>query len=279
MNQKQLPRISIVIPTFNAERYIRETLKSIENQNYSNLELIIIDGLSTDKTISIVNDFNYLLPIIISEKDYGLNHAVNKGVLISTGEYINWLNADDYYLENALNKVGEFLTSNPHADLVYGDIAQVDENGQFLCWHGAIPYDLNKLLHVRNYIPCQATFFKRSTISFIGLFDTNLKWCGDWDMWKRFAVSEKYNICFLNEKLAAWRLHSNTITSGNHSSKEMYLQSLENFKSTRKYSKKFISQLELKQIPFLIVGFLRLRKTIKYLRNKFSTKYHFYNDK
>ena len=260
------------MPVYNGEKFIDKAIRSVTTQNYPNLEFIIIDGNSSDNSLNIINKYRKRIDILISEPDNGLNHAVNKGILLSSGDYIGWINSDDYYFENTLLKIGEFLSKNQSVDLLYGDAAHVDVDCNFLRWHGAIPYDKTHLIHQRDYIPCQAAFFKRSCLADIGLLDTKLKWCGDWDLWKKFAISDKYNIVFLNEKLAAWRLHSNTITSGGGTSKQMYLSALENIKSARKYSKRILTKLELINLVFLLIGLLGLRKYLKKIRDNIFRK-------
>jgi len=266
------PKISIIMPVLNGGKFLEKAIQSVIDQEYFNLEFIIIDGGSSDNSLNIINTYNNKIDILISEPDYGLNHAVNKGILLASGDYLGWLNSDDYYFENALLKIGGFLSKNPHIDLLYGEAAHVDINCKFLSWHGAIPFDKNHLIHKRDYIPCQATFFKKSCLSYIGLFDTKLKWCGDWDMWKRFATSNKCNIVFLDKKIAAWRLHSITITSGGGTSKQMYLSALENIKSARKYSKRILTKLELINLVFLLIGLLGLRKYLKKIRDNIFRK-------
>ena len=269
---KGFPRISVIMPVYNAEAYLDVAINSVLSQNYPNLEFIIIDGGSIDNTLSIINNYKNRIDILVSEPDYGLNHAVNKGIILATGTYINWLNADDFYFDKCLLSVGEFIVNNPDVDLLYGDAAHVDFNGALISWHGAIPFDKEHLIHRRNYIPCQAAFFRKDCLSYIGLLNTKLKWCGDWDFWKRFAEIEAFKILFINQKLAAWRLHDATITSGNGSSKQMYLSALENIKSTRKYSKKIFTLLEIKYFLFLIIGLMRLRSTLRGLRNLLQNK-------
>lgn len=260
------------MPVLNGGKFLEKAIQSVIDQKYFNLEFIIIDGGSSDNSLNIINTYNNRIDILISEPDYGLNHAVNKGILLASGEYLGWLNSDDYYFENALLKIGQFLSKNPRVDLLYGEAAHVGINCKILRWHGAIPYDKYHLIHKRDYIPCQAAFFKRSCLADIGLFDPKLKWCGDWDMWKRFAISDKYKIVFLDEKIAAWRLHNNTITSGGGSSRQMYLYALENIKSTRKYSKRIITMLELKNLFFLLIGLLGLREFLKGIKDKYFRK-------
>jgi glycosyltransferase involved in cell wall biosynthesis len=271
MIQKHLPRISVVMPTFNALEFVREALTSIRIQNYPDLELIIVDGGSKDNTLSVVNEFKDLNPIIVSEKDFGLIHAVNKGVMIATGDYINWLNADDLYFENALLKVGTFLSKHPNVDLLYGDAAHVDKDGKFLKWHKAQVFNKDILLNQRCYVPCQATFFKRSSLAYIGLFDTSLLWAGDWDMWKRFAINDdKFRIEFLDEKISKWRLHRNTISFGG-GSRVYFKQHLETYRSTIKYKTVLVSKLQIELIPHILVGLFGLRVFLRKLRDYYKS--------
>jgi len=272
---EDLPKITVVMPVYNGELFLKDAIQSVLNQNYPNLEFIIIDGESNDNTLNIINEFDNRVDILLSEQDNGLNHAVNKGILLATGEYICWLNSDDFFYDNALLTVGAYLSENRDIDLLYGDTAQVDFNGTFLKWHGAVPFDRDHLIHKRNYIPCQSAFFKKKTLAQIGLLDTSLKWCGDWDLWKRFSNINDCKIVFINERLSAWRLHTSTITSGGGSSKQMYLSALENIRSTRKYSDKLVTSLEMKNLIFLIVGLLGLRKVARRVRNLFMVRDEF----
>jgi len=267
LKQNSFPRISIVIPTFNSARFIRETLESIKIQEYPNFEVIIIDGGSNDNTLSIINEYLFLNPILIQEKDYGLIHAVNKGVLAASGDYINWLNSDDFYFENALLKTGEYLSKNPLIDLLYGKTAHIDVNGKFLCWHNTIPYNKYILLNQACYIPCQSCFFKKSALSYIGLFDAKLLWAGDWDMWKRFAVEDsKFKIQFFDERIGNWRIHRDTISYGGGS--KIYMkQNIEAYKSVKKYKTVPLTLMQLQLIPHILVGFLGLRIHLRNLRD------------
>ena len=155
-----MPKISIIMPVFNSEMFIRQSLESIFNQRYSNLELIVVDSQSTDNSISIVEEFMDNNIKLISEQDFGLWHALNKGIMMSSGEYIACMNTDDMYFENALIKIGQHLMANKDIDLLYAEISRIDEAGKFLSWHLAQKYDKHKLLNHRCYIPYQACFFR-----------------------------------------------------------------------------------------------------------------------
>ena len=90
-------KISIIVPCYNMEQYIEETLISILNQKYENLELIIVDGLSSDNTLNIISKYEKQISLLISEKDNGQYNAINKGMSFATGDILAWLNADDIY--------------------------------------------------------------------------------------------------------------------------------------------------------------------------------------
>tara|TARA_B110000114_G_scaffold23636_1_gene22985 strand:- start:2215 stop:2967 length:753 start_codon:yes stop_codon:yes gene_type:complete len=108
----KLPKITIVTIVYNGEKYIRETILSLINQGYENLEYIIIDGGSTDNTLNIIDEFKSKINVIISEKDSGISDAFNKGLSHATGDLIGFLNADDFYEPFALNKLSNFYLEN-----------------------------------------------------------------------------------------------------------------------------------------------------------------------
>lgn len=260
------PKLSIILPVFNGEQYIEKSIQSIINQKYPNLELIVVDGGSYDNTLNILNDYKDVISIFISEKDFGLYHALNKGILASTGSYIGWINADDLYLDNALLTVGEALAKNETIDLLYGEGERIDAKGCSFGLNGAIPYNKSILLNKYDYIPSQACFFKKAALAQVGLFDTSFKWAGDWDLWKRFSIQDNIKIVFLNQILGAWRLHRETLSYGG-GSKEYMLKFRETYKSLKKHKTHFLTTSELKLIPYIIVGFLGLRVFLRESRN------------
>src|SRR6188472_1896098 len=124
---KQLPRISVVTPTFNSINTLLETIESVSSQKYPNLEHIVIDGGSTDGTVDLLKKFPDLR--WYSEKDEGHYDAMNKGIRIATGEIVNILNADDCYRPGVLDKVGRAFAENSDWDGLFGDIVYVDGKG------------------------------------------------------------------------------------------------------------------------------------------------------
>ena len=113
-------KVSIITTSFNSEKTILETIESVNNQTYSNIEHIFIDGLSTDNTLDIINENSKRSKIIISEKDNGIYDAMNKGILNSSGDIICILNSDDiYYDKNSVEILIDNLTSNNKHDIFF----------------------------------------------------------------------------------------------------------------------------------------------------------------
>lgn len=114
------PKISIVTPSFNQGQYLEKTILSVLNQNYPNLEYIIIDGGSTDNSIEIIKKYEQQLTYWVSEKDNGQSEAINKGLRRCTGDIVAWLNSDDYYESDTFKQVVSIFEKNPQVGLVYG---------------------------------------------------------------------------------------------------------------------------------------------------------------
>lgn len=123
------PRISIVTPSFNQGQFIEETIRSVLLQGYPNLEYIIIDGGSTDKSVEIVKKYEPWLAYWISEKDRGAPNAINKGLRRSTGSIYTWLNSDDIYREGVLQSSATEFSTRPDADVISGIVRLVSESG------------------------------------------------------------------------------------------------------------------------------------------------------
>src|SRR5690349_18496013 len=109
----KFPKVSVVTPSFNQVDYLTETLASIFDQRYPNLEVIVIDGCSTDGSVEVIQSFAGRLAHWESEPDRGQSHAINKGLARATGDVLCWLNSDDVFLPGALNAVAYFFNEHP----------------------------------------------------------------------------------------------------------------------------------------------------------------------
>src|SRR5262249_45140624 len=125
------PLVSIVTPSFNQGRFIRETIESVLLQDYPNLEYMVIDGGSTDETVSILERYRDRF-FWVSEPDRGQAHAINKGWKRAKGDILAWLNSDDMYLPGAISNAARYLVDHPEIGLVYGDGYHVAEDGRML---------------------------------------------------------------------------------------------------------------------------------------------------
>ncbi len=208
---KKLPLVTIITPSFNQGRFIRQTIESVLMQDYPNIEYIIIDGGSTDNTLDIIKEYEGKLKWV-SEKDEGQSDAINKGFKMANGEIVAWLNSDDTYEPEAVSNAVDFFLRNPNAGLVYGEGDIIDEYGNKVKrFEATQQFDLWTLIHVWDYIMQPTTFFKREGLEKVGYLEKDLYWCMDWDLWIRLAsVSE---VGYINKVIANSREYSETKTS------------------------------------------------------------------
>jgi glycosyltransferase involved in cell wall biosynthesis len=206
----EAPLVSIVTVTFNSEKTIDHTITSILNQTYSRIQHIIIDGLSTDKTLLIINNFkekykqkNYQLNLI-SEKDSGIYDAMNKGISLAVGDYISILNSDDFYFNgNVIQDVVKIM-SESKSEFLYGDIQFVDPKNPKLVkrvWKAGRGNFLNGWNP-----PHPSTFVSKSIYNQLGSFDSNFRISSDYDFMFRVLHKNKVSSIYLDRVLVSMRL-------------------------------------------------------------------------
>ena len=120
-------KISVITATYNSANHIQETIISLNNQDYPNIEHIIVDGASTDATLKIVEQFGHRVTTVISEKDDGIYHALNKGIALATGDVIGFLHSDDLFVDNGVLSLVASEFSKDSVDAVYGDLQYVSK--------------------------------------------------------------------------------------------------------------------------------------------------------
>jgi len=209
------PKISIITPSFNQGKFIKQTIDSVLSQDYSNLEYIVVDGGSTDGTVEILKSYGNKIKWI-SKKDKGQAHAINKGLKQATGNILAYLNSDDLLVKNSLNIVSKEF-NNKQTHWLIGDYQIIDKSGKrirnqsfiekykkFLLKH----YSPRLLKNVGNFIPQPSTFWSRSAFKKIGLFNQNLKYTMDYDYWLK--LSEIYKPQIINKPLSKFRLHDSS---------------------------------------------------------------------
>ncbi len=202
---QNVPKISIVTPSYNQAQFLERTLISVLNQNYPNLEYIVIDGGSTDGSVEIIRKYERYFAYWVSEPDHGQSEALNKGFMKSTGKIIAWLNSDDMYLSGALFKVADMFKEHPGAALVYGDYIKVDAHDRCIALRRKPSFDYRICLYACE-IPIQpASFFNSKAFFKVGGIDPSLNYVMDHDLILRLAQYGSFH--HIREYLAAFRLH------------------------------------------------------------------------
>jgi glycosyltransferase involved in cell wall biosynthesis len=187
------PLVSIVTPSYNQASFLEETIQSVLDQTYPNLEYIVIDGGSTDGSVEIIQKYAqrfgdaHRLAAWVSEPDRGQTDAINKGFARAGGEILGWLNSDDSYLPQAVEEAVDFLQQHPQMGMVYGDANLIDEHGQILGAFPARQTDYSRLRRGVVHIPQQAAFFRASLWRQVGPLDASFYFAMDYDLWVRLA--------------------------------------------------------------------------------------------
>lgn len=221
------PLVSVIIPAYNHELYIEEALQSVVNQTYSNIELIVINDGSKDRTAEIIEKFiqsNKNANIqFINKQNEGVCKTLNKGLEIATGEYIALLASDDVWLTDRVTIQLEFMENNKNVGMVFSDAWFLRFNNKTdIKWsdykpginryfkNGIQNTDMYRLLLTQPVIPALTVMLRKHVLNEIGFFDENLVYEDD-DMWLRIA--QQYPIGYVNIPLALYRLHSSNISN------------------------------------------------------------------
>ncbi|RCW50897.1 glycosyltransferase family 2 protein [Paenibacillus prosopidis] len=206
MGPEEFPLVSVITPSFNQARYIRQTIESVLSQDYPNIEYIVVDGGSSDGTLEILQSYGHLGDRFryISEPDNGQSHALNKGLHMANGQIIGWLNSDDTYLPGAIRKAVEMFRANPQFGMVYGKAYYTDENNVVLRPYAVEPYKKERLFETC-FICQPAAFIRADVFRSMNGVDESLKFCMDYDLWIR--VSKNHPLGYIDDVLATSRLH------------------------------------------------------------------------
>lgn len=203
------PRITVITPSYNQGIYLEECILSVLNQNYPNLEFIVIDGGSTDKSIEIIKKYSNKINYWVSEEDRGQSHAINKGLEKSTGEIISWLCSDDMYLPGTLLKVAKEFTDHPEIGLLHGKTILFG-NGRKDLIKGADPEDLALRYFSIIPFPQPSSFFSRKVITEQGNLEESFHFGMDYDLLIRIALH--YPIKSVEDIYSRYRLHAESKT-------------------------------------------------------------------
>ena len=201
-------KISIITVTFNSASVIKDCLISVKSQEYKDIEHIIIDGASSDDTLSLLKSKQEQIDVLISESDKGIYHAMNKGLELASGEIIGFLNSDDFYATNSvLSQVVRTFKNNPSIDACYADLiytARHDVNKNIRYWKSS---KFTQGLFSKGWCPPHPTFFARSSVyKKFGGFNLDYSIASDVELMMRFLEINKVNALYISELWIKMRL-------------------------------------------------------------------------
>jgi glycosyltransferase involved in cell wall biosynthesis len=222
--------VSIIMPAYNTEATIRESIKSVIKQTYTNWELIVINDGSTDKTVEFIKSFTDDRIILLEQKNLGVVNARNNGLKYSKGELIAFLDSDDLWLKEKLEIQLKFMKSN-NVQFSYtksysfsSNSKNIKEAFKFI----SLGFEDKEEILIYDFIPTLTVMVHRCIIDDIGYFDTELKAAEDWDLWIR--ILQKYKVGFLEEYLSKYRV------TGTGLSSNLYKHFIEEEKVFKKYN-------------------------------------------
>jgi glycosyltransferase involved in cell wall biosynthesis len=278
------PKISIVTPSYNQGRFIEQTIKSVLDQQYPNLEYIIIDGGSTDNSIEVIKKYEKDLKFWVSEKDTGQANAINKGLQHCSGEIFNWLNSDDYLEPDSLFKIAAAFEDNK-VQLVAGRVRNFSDTEEELVANQNLSAEALMCWKPNVKFVQPGVWLRRNGIDKCGGIDEQFHYAFDWDLYIRYLYNAPV-VKEIPELLVHFRLHeqSKTGSSGEHFlieerkiiEKISSLNGYENLQAACRYKMQrtgwteFLSKQSRSSSSFIHKCFMVAQKMFLYHRVSFS---------
>ena len=179
------PLFSIITVVYNGEKYLEKTIESVIKQKFKNFEYIVIDGGSIDNSVKIIEKFEKKIDYWVSEKDRGIYDAFNKGMRVSKGKFIGFINSDDIYKKNALKIISNYIEKNQQADFIFGSVKKH--------WGVLYGYKPHKIKYSWGFYSSHSTgfFIKRKVAEKVGFYNIKYKYHADYDYFYRLIVKNK----------------------------------------------------------------------------------------
>ena len=206
----KLPRISIITPSFNQGEFLEETILSVINQKYPDLEYIIMDGGSTDNSVDVIKKYEDTISYWVSEPDNGQADAIHRGFSMATGDILAYINSDDIYFPDSFRVIAETFMSNPTAQWVVGKGYCIDDKGQFLNRKKYAPVTFINMLFLEDCVMQPTAFWRKELYSAVGGIDTHYQFSFDYDLFLKFV--HRFPPVRVNHDIAAFRIHPQSKT-------------------------------------------------------------------
>lgn len=230
-------KISIITVCYNSEKYIECTIQSVINQSYPNVQYIIVDGGSNDKTLEIINKYKNDIDYLTSEPDEGIYDAINKGIRISDGDVIGILNSDDFFADTKiLERIASCFEMNNDIDAIYGNVQFVSQFNisKVKRYYSSQRFRLNKFKY--GFMPAHPSFYcKRSKYIEHGFYKLGYKIGADFELLLRFLYKNQIKCCYLNALFVNMRtggISNRSLKSRFILNKEIYRACKENYLKT-----------------------------------------------
>ena len=205
-----LPKISIITPSYNQALFLEETIRSVLDQGYPDLEYIVIDGGSTDGSVEIIQKYASRLAYWVSEEDSGQVEAIQKGLNRATGEIIAWLNSDDLYTPGTLHRISRVF-QEPEVAFTYGKCEFIDDKGSpMYSWPYHEELDLKTVI-THNFLPQPSCFWRMDVYRTVGPLNATLHYAFDYEYWLRILLAG-YKTTSVPVVFSLYRLHDESKT-------------------------------------------------------------------
>jgi glycosyltransferase involved in cell wall biosynthesis len=257
-------KVSIVTICLNESSKIERTVKSVIEQDYDDIEYILIDGDSKDGTLEIINKYKSKIDVFVSEPDEGIFYAQNKGISLATGDYVIILNAGDYFFKT--DSVSIMINNSDEKDFVYGDIVFEPENRHL--YRKKSPKKITYLNMFVESIPHPATMYKRTLFKKTGLYDTNYKLSADYDFLLNCIFVKRCSYKYISYPVSVFNLEG---VSSNQKNQKLFRY--ERIIIQKKYFPKIVFSLFFIFSPFIIFFRKKIYYLYFYLKSKFDKKY------
>jgi len=218
-------KVSIVTPAYNAATLIEKCIASVKNQTYKDIEHLIVNDGSKDNTLEFIKkaESKYNLKCL-DQKNHGIAYSMTRGFEEASGDIFAWIDADNYYNLDTIEKVVNIFKKDPTTDIIYGNVDVVDENGKLINTYKP-PEDISfekALIYTTGAIPVQpAVFFQRKIYKKVGGFDSKYRIAGDYDFWLKI-LKEKPKICYLDVSLGNYLRDKKAISQSLRGIREGY---------------------------------------------------------